>query len=63
MANRQTQKGIGFLGMKLAQMERKTEQYIQERMAEIKPRITEVRNPRDQNTRISVRSARAVTPL
>ena len=63
VANRQTQKGIGFLGMKLAQMERKTEQYIQDRMAENRPRITEIKNPREQNTRISVRSTRAVTPL
>ena len=63
MANRQTQKGIGYLGIKLSQMEERQEQYIQDRMAENRSRITEIKNPREQGTRVSVRGNRAVTPL
>ena len=63
MANRQTQKGIGFLGIKLSQMEKRQEQYIQDRLAEDKLKITEIRNPRNQGTRVSVRGNNQLTAL
>ena len=63
IANRQTQKGIGYLGIKLSQMETRQEQYIQDRIAENKSRITEIRNPRNIGTRVSIRGNNQVTPL